>query len=386
MTLRALTAEPDADESGGMRRALVALSGAAFLVLALEVAGGTHARLALGLAGLYAVIAALGFGLVTPRGRGLRAAYVVLQLALGFVVFGAAGAGVGVTILLLVLVVQAVLLLPIAWAAVVALLVPFVHLGMPLGEELQQMASTAVAVGFAFVLATLHLREQQARAELAEAHRQLLDHTDQAEALATQTERTRVAREIHDGLGHHLTVVGMQVRAARAVLAQDPSRAGTLLAGAEQQARAALGEVRRSVAALREPGEERPVGEALAGLASESTAAGLSATVEVHGTARPLGTEAAHVLYRATQEGLTNVRRHADDASAVRVLLDFGGSGVVQLRVEDDGSASTLPAVDGAAPGYGLVGIRERAERLGGSLRLGRSAAGGLAMTVELPG
>ena len=169
-----------------------------------------------------------------------------------------------------VVVVQAVVLLPLGWAVVVALLVPFVHVGMPMADGLRQVVSTGLACAFAFVLAALHLREQQARSELAVANARLRDLGAQAEELATMRERTRVARDIHDGLGHHLTVVGMQVQAARAVMASDPDRADGLLGQAEDQARQALTSVRESVAALREPRPAQPLPEQLRTLAAES--------------------------------------------------------------------------------------------------------------------
>ncbi|HET9650166.1 MAG TPA: histidine kinase, partial [Microlunatus sp.] len=353
-----------------MGRALVVLTAAALLVVVLEVANAPQALAAIVLAGLYSVIAIVGFRLVETRPRLVAVGYVAVQLLLGFAVFDVAGAGVGATLLLLVLVIQAVLLLPIRGAVVVALLIPLVHVGMGLAEGLREMASMTVAVGFAFVLAALHLREQQSKADLAEANQRLRAYADQTEALATQTERTRVAREIHDGLGHHLTVVQMQIRAARSMLVEDRTRAEALLDGAEHQARAALAEVRRSVAALREPWEDRPLAQAIEKLGSESATAGLPTVVEVLGTARPLNPQTARVVYRAAQEGLTNARRHSGAESA-RVVLDYTMDTVVHLSVEDDGVG--LPPEDDPSragvnhrptSGYGLVGVRERVEGL----------------------
>jgi len=378
-----------------MNRALAVLTGAAWLVVVLEVAGTPRLVPSVLLGGVYALVAVVGFRVVSGRGRLAAVGFVVVQLVLGFAVFGAAEAGVGATLLLLVLVIQAVLLLPMWWAGVVAFVVPFAHVGMGFADGLRQMASTAVVVGFAFVLAALHLREQRARADLGVANQRLLAFAEQAEALATQAERTRVAREIHDGLGHHLTVVQMQVRAARCVLGQDATRADALLGKAEEQARAALVEVRRSVGALRERWEARPVVEAVAALAEDSTVAGLTVDVEVLGAARQLSPQTEQTLYRVTQEGLTNARKHAQARSA-RVVLDFTGPRVVRLSVEDDGTGPGAgSAPDGASDvgagwdggaGFGLAGIRERVEGLGGEVKVGRSTSGGLGITIELPG
>src|SRR3712207_3371368 len=121
----------------------------------------------------------------------------------------------------------------------------------------------------------------------------------------------------------------MQVQAARAVLASDPARADAVLAKAQQQSTEALAEVRRSVAALREPRTAPPLGEALQVLAEDTSASGVPTELHVTGTARPLGADAQESLFRAAQEGLTNVRKHAGAARA-RVELHYG-EGTVRL-------------------------------------------------------
>ncbi|HEY6746822.1 MAG TPA: sensor histidine kinase [Mycobacteriales bacterium] len=363
-----------------MERALTHLTGGALLVVCIEAADGTSAA-AIPLACVFALLAIAGFRWVQGRRRAVAAGYVLLQLALGYALFDAAGAGVGATLLLLVLVIQAVLLLPLPAAIAVAALVPLVHAGMAWPENFRQASITSVVVAFAVVLAALYLNGQQARAALAAANAQLRTYAGQAESLATAAERTRLAREIHDGLGHHLTVVQMQVRAARAVLPADRDRADELLGKAEEQSRAALAEVRRSVAALREPGETGPVTEAIEALTAESAAAGLAASVEVRGERRALPADAEHALYRAAQEALTNVRKHAGPARA-RVLLDYSGPGTVRLQVSDDGAG--LP--EAAPAGFGLTGVRERVGKLGGTVELDSRPGAGVTMTVELPG
>jgi signal transduction histidine kinase len=169
----------------------------------------------------------------------------------------------------------------------------------------------------------------------------------------------------------------MQVRAARAMLPSDRERADELLGKAEDQARAALADVRRSVGALREPWES--VTTALRVLTAES--AGVTAALEVRGAPRTLPADAERTLYRAAQEALTNIRKHAE-VDRARVLLDYSGAGVVRLLVSDDGRG-----FDGRpGDGFGLTGVRERVGQLGGTVDI-RSAPGrGVTMTVELPG
>jgi signal transduction histidine kinase len=320
-----------------------------------------------------------GYRWALVRGRVAAVGYLACALALGFVVFNVAGAGVGSTLLLVVVVVQAVMLLPLGWAVVVALLVPLVHVGMPMVDALRQVVSTGLACAFALVLAALHLREQEARAELAEANGRLRELSAQAEELATMRERTRVARDIHDGLGHHLTVVGMQVQAARAVLSSDPARADGLLIQAEEQARHALTSVRESVAALRDARPAMRLSDRLRSLAADSSSAGLSISVEVEGPERRLDCDVQEALYRAAQEGLTNIHKHANAHAAVLGLVY--GHHSVSLEVRDDGCG-----LGGNGGGYGLVGIRERVDRLGGSLTVESTPGTGVAVRVEVPG
>ena len=183
---------------------------------------------------------------------------------------------------------------------------------MARGDGLRNGLGTLAAAAFTAVVTELLRREQQARAELAEANARLRGYAAQAEELATTQERNRVARDIHDGLGHHLTVVQMQVQAARAVLPSDPAKADAVLAKAQQQSTEALAEVRRSVAALREPRTMPPLGDALAALAADTSAAGVPTdAARSPAPSAPLPPDVEESLFRAAQEGLTNVRKHA---------------------------------------------------------------------------
>jgi signal transduction histidine kinase len=332
----------------------------------------------------FSLLATVGFrwvdGQEPPRRRRLAVLYVAVALPLSFLVFAVGAPGVGSTLLLLVLVSQSVLLLPLPAAVLVTAVVPLVHLGMPMADGLRIMLGTYVAVAFTAVVTELLRREQRARAELAEANARLRGYAAQAEELATTQERNRVARDIHDGLGHHLTVVQMQVQAARAVLGSDPSRADAVLAKAHQQSTEALAEVRRSVAALREPRTMPPLPDALEVLAEQTSAAGVPTAVEVSGTVRALDTDVEESLFRAAQEGLTNVRKHAA-ARHARVQLSYD-DGTVRLEVCDDGRGTT-----GAEDtGFGLLGLRERASRLGGSVEVESAPGHGTTVRVAVPG
>jgi signal transduction histidine kinase len=382
--VRSVDPGPGRRHSEQVNRVIAVLTGCGLLTTLVEATGmpwpGAVAATATG----FALLAVLGFGWVNRRsGRRrtvLAAGYVLVQLALGFVVFTLAGGGYGATLLLVVLVSQAVLLLPLPAAVAVTATVPLVHVGMSWGDGLRSGLGVLGAAVFTAVITVVLQREQQARRELAEANDLLRGYAAQAEQLATTQERNRVARDIHDGLGHHLSVVQMQVQAARAVLAADPARADAVLAKAQQQATEALAEVRRSVATLREPRTSLPLPTALEGLVAETSAAGVPTGFRVDGPVRTLSAESAESLFRAAQEGLTNVRKHADATSA-QLLLRFGVD-TACLAVSDDGRG--LPGT--GSQGFGLLGLRERATRLGGRLDVVPAAGGGTMLRMELPG
>jgi signal transduction histidine kinase len=380
-----LTDRSAAQHSERVTRALAVLTCGALLTLAAEATGLEHPLPPIAVGLLFSVLAIAVFGWVDrqppPRRLRLGIVYVVVQLALSYLVFMSGSAGVGATLLSLVLVSQSVLLLPLPAAVLVTAVVPLVHLGMPMADGLRTMLGTGVAAAFTAVVTELLRREQRARAELADANTRLRGYAAQAEELATTQERNRVARDIHDGLGHHLTVVQMQVQAARAVLASDPARADAVLAQAQQQSTEALAEVRRSVAALRAPRALPPLREALAVLAEETSAAGVPTALDIRGPARPLTADVEESLFRAAQEGLTNVRKHAGAGSA-RLELAYGENGTVRLDVRDDGRGTT--AVPGT--GFGLLGLRERATRLGGSVDVVSEPGSGTTVRVEVPG
>jgi signal transduction histidine kinase len=363
-----------------VNRALAALTTGAFVTLVLGALASGEPVPALPLGAVFTVLGTVGFVWVRRRDRlGWAVAYVAVQLPLAIAVF-ANDPGVGSTLLLVALVSQCVLLLPLPGTVLVIALVPFVHAGMPTGEALREGFGLLASVVFGAVVTELLRREQRARSELAEAHEQLRDYAAQAERLATVQERNRVARDIHDGLGHSLTVVQMQVKAARAVLPTDSAKADAVLEKAQQQAEAALAEVRRSVHALREPRSIPPLPEALQALAEETSAAGVPARLTVSGAERPLPDETRETLYRAAQEGLTNVRKHARATSA-DVVLDFSDT-AVRVEVRDDGTGST----DGGSPGFGLLGLRERAAHLGGRLNVESAEGRGWTLSMEVPG
>ncbi|MEO6772621.1 MAG: sensor histidine kinase [Kofleriaceae bacterium] len=222
---------------------------------------------------------------------------------------------------------------------------------------------------FVVVLALVIVRER-------DAQQQLRRYATQVEELATTRERNRIARDIHDSVGHYLTVVHVQIEAARATVTSDPTASSACLGRAQDFAREGLAELRRSVSMLRSGDlEQRPFGLALAALVDDCRGRGLEIELVVEGPPQPLTPAVEFTLYRAAQEALTNVARHAN-ATQVRCTLRHA-AGEVTLTIADDGIGAI--ATDG---GFGLVGLRERAHLVGGSVQI--TTAPGRGFTVEV--
>jgi signal transduction histidine kinase len=371
----------------------VTLAGAAQAATTPAAAVGLG-RLGLGVGcALYAVLGTLGLYAVERRGS---RRHVQLLLGALAVVGGATTlASHGYTAMMLLGVVSASVLhlgtrggLAASAVGAAIAVVAFAQRQTLWTASLQAEIAFGSGIAFVFVFSRIALSEQRARgrverlvAELAAANDQLTAHAAQVEQLATAQERNRIAREIHDGLGHHLTVVHIQLEAAQVYLASDPARARTAIATAQQLAHEGLGEVRRSVALLRGSRPARPpLIEALAELSDESTAAGVATSMRIEGAPRRLAESIELTLYRATQEALTNAWRHAR-ASRVGITLVFTELGSVRLRVEDDGAGAAAPG-----SGFGLRGMRERVDLIGGTLGITTAVDHGFAVELEVPG
>ena len=214
----------------------------------------------------------------------------------------------------------------------------------------------------------------RANQELQAARRELAD-------LAVAEERTRIARDLHDTLGHSLSVIALKSELARRVLPDDPERAAAEIGDVERVAREALASVRDTVSGYRQP----TLAMELAGAREALTAAGIDGDVEPAPEGLPREVDA--VLGWAVREGVTNVLRHSDAARArIRVIVD---DRVRAVEVEDDGQgvagAPLGAAPNGARAGTGLDGLRERAATVGGSLEAGPRADGGFRLRVSVP-
>jgi len=236
----------------------------------------------------------------------------------------------------------------------------------------------------AFLLAGVLVRARRQGALLAAWNAAVQRRAEQAAA----AERARIARELHDIVAHHLSVVVLHAAGARASGGADPAT----LAEIEDSGRRALTETRRLFGVLREPDEEtgrapQPGISELPALASSLRAAGLEVSLSIDGYHPALPPAVNVSAYRIVQEALTNVLKHAGPARA-EVTVDCT-DGAVTIEVTDDGRGSpAAPAVPGEAGvggGQGLVGMRERVALFGGDLRAGPRPGGGFTVCARLP-
>jgi len=203
---------------------------------------------------------------------------------------------------------------------------------------------------------------------------------------AVRAERDRIARELHDVIAHHVSMMGVQAGAGRLVIDRDPAKAKEALAAIELSSRHAVQELYRLLGFLRQAGDPDPlasqpgVGQ-LASLAAAMSGAELTVEVQIDGERRPLPATVDVSAYRIVQEALTNTLKHAR-ASRAEVHVRYW-PGELEVEIVDDGRGNGGPG--GASGGLGLIGMRERAALHGGRIDAGPAPGGGFAVRVKLP-
>jgi len=324
---------------------------------------------------------------------GQTALFFLIELTLLALTYSLTKSIEGIWLVAMPLVGIGVVRLPLLWAWVLsASVLASMMIPIAIRYGFENTVSTTISLSpaflFIFIFVRLWVNAEEARQkaqkladELETANQQLSVYATQAEELATTKERNRLAREIHDSLGHYLTVINVQIEAARVMMAQNPQKANNALAKAQTLTQEGLASVRQSVSALREsPLQDRPLAQAITALIDESRNAGLVTEFEIKGNSRPLEQNAELTLYRAVQEGLTNVRKHAR-ASRVDITLDYKGEDQVCLTVKDNGVGSQ----QASNVGFGLLGVRERVKQLGGELELETKSGRGFILMVRIP-
>ncbi len=245
-------------------------------------------------------------------------------------------------------------------------------------------AGAALAVAGPAVAGRLggHARAQSARLEALTA--ELVQERAAAERRAVAEERTRIARELHDVIGHEVSVIALQADAAAAALDKAPERAAVPVATIRSAAAAALAEMRRVVGLLREDGDDerhpQPGLADLVDLVAAARSSGTDVELALHPPRGPLPPGLQLTVYRVVQEALTNARRHSP-GSAVRVRVEPGRDALCVEVTSTGGRSARSPG-----GGHGLIGITERAAACGGSAQFGpRGGAGGFRVSARLP-
>jgi len=226
---------------------------------------------------------------------------------------------------------------------------------------------------------------KESNAELEEAHRQLQSYAKEVEELTIVRERTRMAREIHDTLGHYLSILTIQLETISKLQERDPARAAIEVAEARRVASQSMQEVRNAIAALRPTSiATLSITQAISQLGNEfeQSATETQLTLDLDTQLPPITPDLQVALYRAVQEALTNVRRHAH-ASKVLVRLRYENE-LLELVVLDNGSNASTSGLDNQHGGFGLIGLQERIELLGGQVTYGPAKPTGYRVTIKV--
>lgn len=331
------------------------------------------------------------------------ALYLIVASALYLIAFSLSSgpASTVISMLLFLLVGQATWTLPLAAAlfyagGMVAGICTIIAFFVNLETALQSAATFSFGVVFVVMFVQLSQRYEQqtaqaeaqrARAEellaqLQASHDELRAARERELRTAAIEERVRLARDIHDGLGHYLTILNVQLQAAARLLQRDPERAAAVIATCREVAQTALDEVRRSVAAMQpSPLDGHSLDVAIERLIDDfRTSTTTDARFEQSGDLPALPQTLAMTLYRAVQEGLTNARKHGNASQIIVTLICQPKT--VHLMIRDNGQP-----INGAheGNGFGLTGLRERIERLGGVLHAGPHPDGGFLLDIVAP-
>jgi signal transduction histidine kinase len=268
----------------------------------------------------------------------------------------------------------------VAWAATIAV-------ALALGND--RLTAGRIAATTLGILIVVGIGEGiRTRRERGAEFRRRVNQRRQTEV---QAERVRIARELHDVLAHSLSQINVQAGVGLHLMEKQPEKAKEALASIKETSKTALDEVRTVLGVLRAEGGADPSApllpepdlSRLPGLAASVTAQGVEVRLDNRLPAEQVPKPVQLALYRIAQESLTNVTRHALGATHAAISLERR-DGVYRLEVRDDGTSSALGAA-AESGGRGVLGMRERAELLGGHLSAGPADGGGFAVVAELP-
>jgi signal transduction histidine kinase len=277
--------------------------------------------------------------------------------------------------------------------AVVAMTIAFVVISLLSDERAAHIGFLIAFAGWAGGAIFLGTAQRNRRAYLAQLEQRARDLEETREEEARRRvaeERLRIARDLHDVIAHGIATIHMQSGAALHVLGRHPEQAAPALAAVKQLSKETLQELRATLDVLRasdaETGEAAPLAptpglDRLDTLVDVTRRAGLPVELHVVGTEAPRPAAVDVAAYRIVQESLTNVMRHAGERARAIVTVSHGDH-AVDIDVVDDGLGAAAPQVNG---GHGIVGMRERAATVGGTVAAGANPGGGFRVRAHLP-
>lgn len=335
-----------------------------------------------------------GFSFVRKNGNSLiRVLYFISQLLIGgLIIFYNRGAGIS-TLILLPLVAHAVISLDENWSLVAnfgilsTLFASVWSYSSDLFQVWQNFPLFFAGQVIVLIFTQMAVTEQKARKqqqrlaeELSEANKHLSEYAEQVKELTQTQERNRFAREIHDGLGHYLTTINMQINAANALIKSEPVKAAEMLDKAKRLITDALVDVRDSVHALREESMElEDLPARISQLVEGAKTPGWELVLNVKGKPYSLIPPAHLTIYRAAQETINNAKKHSN-ASMIELNLDYTDVDTFKFSTKDNGvGASEMTA------GFGIIGIRERVRLLKGEVEIVNNPGEGFLVNIRLP-
>ena len=325
--------------------------------------------------------------------NGIKFIYFLSQFVIGgLIIHYGRGAGFS-ALIMLPLVAHAVIVLDQNWSLVATfgILVTYVIAVWSFSHDLQSvwLGLPVFFIGqiVVSIFTQMAVNENKARerlellaTELSDANRHLSEYAEQVHELAIAQERNRFAREIHDGLGHYLTTINMQISAASALVKSDPGKSVDMLEKAKKMTSEALVDVRNSVFSLRKESIDlNDLHQRISQLVEESRNSGIDVFLNVKGMPIPLSPQANLTIYRTAQETLNNAHKHSQ-ATRVDLQLDYSQIGYVQFVVIDNGLGA-----EEIRNGFGLIGIQERVRLLNGEVKIDNQPGKGFEVRINLP-
>ena len=251
-----------------------------------------------------------------------------------------------------------------------------------------QIITNVLYFGGAYYFGNAMNASARQRADLEARTIELAQEREHSAVQAVALDRVNIARELHDVVAHHVSVMGVQAGAARRVVQSDPAQASESLELIQQSAREAVDELHHLLTTLREAEPDAASASAstlgleqLPDLVAETAAAGVPAQFQVVGDPHPVTGVVGFTLYRIAQEALTNVRKHAGATATADVRLRYE-PGRVELEVVDTGNGGVTSRSRG---GLGHIGMRERLTAVGGELETGPRTRGGYLVRASIP-